>query len=481
MGGTVLGDLLSILRTHYKPGPGQFLQIDPKFIIEQMDLRQRGIERGAAEQPPTESNSFDAVEQEIESAIRTMASDDQGRTYDQVATYEQRLRAADIGGASADMRVLARQAETDMESALLAIKGDLKVARREVIERERALAKFKADNDLDRPARPAHGILKIVFVAILLVLFAIETLPNAVILGEGEELGIVGGYTVAIIFSAVNLCMGFGSSRFGWANAIHKNFLRKVGGSILALSLLCGVLLINLALAHYRAAIESGMTASQAASAVVPMMVNSPFVISDIKSVIMVVLGVIFALVAMLEGWFWSEPYPHYGAISKYLRDAQDHFHGLVEAKLDHLKDVQEEFVGKIQLERSRLRDRRQERPIILQERQRLIARYRVQIGHLQDVGRQLLTVYRDANRSGRKTPAPARFDEPWSLSGFENIEVIELPAIPETEFNKAYKALEESIDRLQSANEEGIRWIRNLSEMDVHPSEVRDAEEASK
>ena len=37
-GNTVLGDVLSFLRTQYKPGPGQFLQIDPKILIDRMDL-----------------------------------------------------------------------------------------------------------------------------------------------------------------------------------------------------------------------------------------------------------------------------------------------------------------------------------------------------------------------------------------------------------------------------------------------------------
>ena len=93
-----------------------------------------------------------------------------------------------VAGAAVDMRVLARQAESDMESMLLAVKGDLRVARKEVIERERALDTFKRENRLKRPAHPPRG--HFLFVAILVLLFAAETLPNAVILGEGEELEI---------------------------------------------------------------------------------------------------------------------------------------------------------------------------------------------------------------------------------------------------------------------------------------------------
>ncbi|WP_395016007.1 hypothetical protein [Dongia sp.] len=461
----MLGDVLSFLRTQYKPGPGQFLQIDPKIIVEKMDLRQRAADRARANQPAPDSASLDEVEQEIESTIRSIAAEDQARTYDQIATYEQRLRGADVAGAAVDMRVIARQAESDMESMLLAVKGDLRVARKEVLDREHTLEAFRKDHGLKRPAHPPRG--HFLFSAIIVLLFAAETLPNAIILGEGEELGIAGGYTVAILFSLINLSLGFAAGRWGWTNAIHKNFFRKLSGLVLALGCLGGVLLINLALAHYRAAIESGMASSTAAAAVIPQMQAQPLLLGDIKSVIMVAMGVISALIVMMEGWFWDEPYPGYAEVSDHLRQAQSRYHDMVEEKLDHLKSVQEEFVQKIQVERSRLRDRRLEIPYVMQERQRLLARFKDHLTHLQDVGRQALVVYRDTNRKARQVPAPKRFDEVWHLNGFGPIELAELPPIPESEYAKANKALEDSINKLQTAYEEAIRWIRYLSEND--------------
>jgi hypothetical protein len=472
----VLGDVLSFLRTQYKPGPGQFLQIDPKIIIERMDLRQRAADRARAGQPAADSASLDEVEQEIESTIRSIAAEDQARTYDQIATYEQRLRGADVAGSAVDMRVIARQAESDMESMLLAVKGDLRVARKEVIERERTLETFRQEHGLKRPAHPPRG--HFLFSAVIVLLFAAETLPNAIILGEGEELGIAGGYTVAILFSLINLSLGFAAGRWGWTQAIHRNFLRKLGGLALAVACLGGVLLINLALAHYRAAVESGMGSSAAAAAVIPLMKSDPLALGDIKSAIMVAMGVISALIVMMEGWFWEEPYPGYAEVSAHLRQAQARYHDMVEEKLDYLKGVQEEFVQRIQVERARLRDRRTEIPYVMQERQRLVTRFKDHLTHLQDVGRQALVVYRDTNRKARTIAPPKRFDEVWHLNGFAPIEVAEMPPIPETEYARANKALEDSINKLQTAYEEAIRWIRHLSDghADAPPPEAKAA-----
>jgi hypothetical protein len=441
-----------------------------------MDLRQRAADRARAGQPAADSASLDEVEQEIESTIRSIAAEDQARTYDQIATYEQRLRGADVAGSAVDMRVIARQAESDMESMLLAVKGDLRVARKEVIERERTLETFRQEHGLKRPAHPPRG--HFLFSAVIVLLFAAETLPNAIILGEGEELGIAGGYTVAILFSLINLSLGFAAGRWGWTQAIHRNFLRKLGGLALAVACLGGVLLINLALAHYRAAVESGMGSSAAAAAVIPLMKSDPLALGDIKSAIMVAMGVISALIVMMEGWFWEEPYPGYAEVSAHLRQAQARYHDMVEEKLDYLKGVQEEFVQRIQVERARLRDRRTEIPYVMQERQRLVTRFKDHLTHLQDVGRQALVVYRDTNRKARTIAPPKRFDEVWHLNGFAPIEVAEMPPIPETEYARANKALEDSINKLQTAYEEAIRWIRHLSDghADAPPPEAKAA-----
>ena len=58
----MFGDVLAFLRTQYKPGPGQFLQIDPKVIVERIGLRERAAERAKANLPATDYGSMDEVE-----------------------------------------------------------------------------------------------------------------------------------------------------------------------------------------------------------------------------------------------------------------------------------------------------------------------------------------------------------------------------------------------------------------------------------
>ena len=392
--------------------PGQFLQIDPKIIVEKMDLRQRAADRARAGQPAANSASLDEVEQEIESTIRSIAAEDQARTYDQISTYEQRLRGADVAGSAVDMRVIARQAESDMESMLLAVgKGDLRVARKDVLDRERTLEAFKREKRVaaaGASAARAFPVLRRDRAAVRGGDLAQCHHPRR---GRGtRHCRRIHGRDPVL---ADQPFTGLRRRALGLDPGNPRNVLRKLFGLVLAAACLGGVLLINLALAHYRAAVESGMASSAAAAAVIPLMKADPLALGDIMA-IMVAMGVISALIVMLEGWLWDEPYPGYAEVSDHLRQAQARYHDMVEEKLDHLKSVQEEFVQKIQVERSRLRDRRLEIPYVMQERQRLVARFKDHLTHLQDVGRQALVVYRDTNRKARALPAPKRFDEVW-------------------------------------------------------------------
>ncbi len=467
----MLKDMLSFLRTAYKPAPGEFLAIDAKVLVEKLAIRERGTLQGEAGQPPSASEAMDAVEQEIVSTIRAQATDDQGRTHDQLSTYAERIKSIDAAGAAADMKVLARQSEANLEAAILSVRGELGQAREEVIRRERALEAFRKRNWLDRPADPPKGHL--VMWAILLGLFVIETLPNAAILGGGDDLGMVGGYAIAILFSLLSLACGYGAGRIGWTNAIHRRPVRKIAGVAFGLLMICCFLAVNLAIAHYRSAVGSGLATSQAAELVMRELKSDPFGISDVTSMIMMGVGILFAVIAMAEGWMWQDPYPGYAAVAKHLRDAEDDYNALVNDSLGRLEEIENRYVNEIKAARSALRDRRLAVPLLTAQRKRLVARFEGHIAHLQDVGRLLLTAYRDANRQARKDVAPRRFDQQWNLDGFGPIELKDSAwFVPDEEFKAADTALEVAIDRLQSAYQDAFRWIKELGT-------ARDASEA--
>lgn len=459
-------NIRQLLTTDRNADPGAFSSLRPEVIAEAMNLTERGRQSGAAELPETRSASPDATEQEIESHMRMVATESHKRLIDQLYAYEERLKSVDASGSSATMKAHARQSESNFQSALVRIQGELRGARDLIDERAAAFSDFREANGLKRPPHPKRNHL---WMSVVLALFFVgESFPNAVLISGGSEGGIIGGYTIAFLFSALNLAVAFLGGFTGWTNITHRSYFRKAVGTVIVLFTLGFICVLNLGLAHFRFAIEDGRTTEEAANFVVQTFMAQPFAVGNIISMLLVGWGFLGAGTAMTEGWMWQDPYPGYGSIARYLRDAQEAFQESVEAGLDDLKEVETKFVEMVKSERAALRDRRKQVPRILEERKRIVKHYHVHIQSLQDTGRMLLASYRDANRAVRKTSAPRRFDELWMLEGFDTPELDDASWVfPEAEFHAADESLTASIDRLQTSYEEGISWIRTLAAED--------------
>lgn len=431
-------------------------------LSEKLDLRARGTMRGKAGLPPINSETYDEVETEITEAIRTYALSEERRTYAQIMLYDQRLQSADPLGAAADMRTIATQSVNQFEAEIVAAKNDLRVSNEAVQARRAAVKGFQLENGITRPVDlpRSHWVLG----GVLLVLFLIESLPNALLFSAGAEEGILGGYAIAVIASALNIGGSFIAGLFAWRNAIHKNPYRRGLGLAFGLVWIAFVILLNLTVAHFRDAVSAGLTTDAAGLYVTQQLIE--FNIRDIISAALAIVGIAFAAIAALEGYYWIDPYPGYTKVSRALSRAENSWSAKVEQRLNLLDAVQRRYAGELKTARSSLRDRRAAIPDIISQRARLIRSFALHIDHLQGVGRFALAVYRDANMAARPagTAAPARFNVPWVLDGIDTFsELSTPPPVAAEDWEASNAALEESMNQIQNAFSGAIEWINEL------------------
>lgn len=457
-------DLLSFLRTEYKPAPGEFLPINMPNLAAKLELRERGRERGAKGIPHSNAGTLDEVENEIAEAIRTHALDEERRTYEQLSLYEQRLQAADPYGAAAEMRATATQSVAQFEAEALAAKSELEHGYRKLLDARQALRAFRERNDLARPAAPPKN--HVLMFGILFLLFLIETAPNAIMLGGGDELGVLGGYMIAIVYSFLNLSIGWGAGYFCWRNVGHRQHWRKALGLTASLLFFAVVAFLNLLVAHIRQEVGAGATTKEAALASWDAITTHPFALHDSMAMGLAAMGIVFSLIASFDGLFWEDPYPGYSSRARQAEDEERKWTKLVEERLTVLDEVQQRHANLLLAARGALRDRRAAIPDILAARSRLIRNFDLHIKHLQGIGRYALSAYRDANRGARdpNNPAPKHFDQEWTLTGITAPEQPPAPPISDKEWQAANDALETSMEKLQRAFQDAISWIASLS-----------------
>lgn len=458
-------DVLSFLRTEYKPAPGEFLPIDMVKLAEKMRLRELGAGRGRQNLPAVSSGTFDEIERQITEGIRAYALAEEKRTHEQLTLYEQRLQSADPHGAAADMRAAAIASIGQFEAEWLPAKSELEQARRDLIERREAVHAFREANRLDRPVNPAtnHAWLG----GILAVLFLIETAPNAILFSAGDELGVIGGYAIAVVFSFLNLAFGFMAGHWGCTNALHVRHHRKIVGIAFTLTMVVAVVALNLLVAHYRELVGGGASTAEAARQSWTAVMSHPFTLSDSLSVGLAAMGGLFSIVALAEGFLWQDPYPGYSAVTHNLLMSERQWTRLLEERLSLLDNVQQHHADQLRAARSSLRDRRAAIPEILGARARLVRNFELHIQHLEGVGRYALSVYRDANRAARSSDhaAPPHFDSEWHLNGISVTDPAAMPIpMAETEWQVANDALEASMEKLQQKFRDAVAAVEKLA-----------------
>jgi hypothetical protein len=460
----IVDDILGFFRTNYKPAPGQFLRFDQQRLVEKLRLRDEGKERGAKDQPASDATDLDVVEQNIAEAMRQQALDDEQRTREQFEHYTDRLRTANPAGQAAAMFMQAQTAVADFRKAALTARSILDQARQNVIEREKQASDFKAAQGLKRPPNPpkGHWVMSLVLLVCLLGEIGI----NSSVLSAGSEFGLLGGVIGALFYTALSMSLSFILGFFALTHLRHNNWGVKFLGLIGSLVLLGLVLYVNLLAAHYRVAITSGLTEIEATRrAPQSIFANPDAFLADTQSILMVGLSLVIAFVTMMEGLFWQDPYPSYARVQRYKLQAQDRWTRAVMSHSGELEAIYHHHVRKIEALQSSLRDRQTLIPEILGHRRRLVLSFNNHLLHIQDVGRFLLTNYREANCEKRKSAKPKYFTRTWKL---DTVLPMEMPddsaAGNPADWKDVGEQLLAASKELHDAHAEVVAWIKQLS-----------------
>ena len=183
---------------------------------------------------------------------------------------------------------------------------------------------FKLSNDLTRdpqsltPARIGIGSL------IVLGLFYIEAQVNKKLLapalagGENEATGVV--YSVA----ALNVFVSFLAGYFLVKNINIKYGLKKIVSKIILTIYGLFIIYLNWCLGAFRADAEQkgqvvawGKTDQSALEGVVNNVLLPWTVEFSFYAFVLTFVGITFALISLLDGYFFDDPYPGYGSVGK--------------------------------------------------------------------------------------------------------------------------------------------------------------------
>ncbi|MDQ0390645.1 hypothetical protein [Labrys monachus] len=412
--------LLRLLQGVRKPSPDKrpsietFPDLDVDRIARDLGLEKQGRERGRNEEPPTASPSMDRVEARIVERIEAEKKAAHTTVENELRTYVERLSALDFEGRFSEIRQTAPACVGEFKAEISSGLDELYGLRRGVRDLDEEQQNFRRKHRIDRTARLQQGASTFLKVALLIVLFIVEAIVNGNFLAKGSEQGLLGGVTEAISFASLNIVGTLIIAMYGVRQLNHRNIFRKFIGLAAFAFYLVFAFTLNITLAHYRDV--SATFVEGGGERVLHILATEPLHLNDLNSWVFFAIGILFSIIAFIDGLSLSDPYPGYAQLQKRLEDARLDYSERRAELVDALRDVRDEYQEKMDEISRDLSARRSEYDAILAGRARMVNLFMQHQNHLERAGSVLLGIYRDANVKARTSEPPARFALPFTL-----------------------------------------------------------------
>ena len=212
------------VESEYSPNE-VFPAIDRERIARDLDLAATGTRNGRDDIPESDRTDLDATENDVVSKIEEIRRKGLSRFSDEVGVYRERIGRVD--GIDDDIQAAANDAETNFKSEISSSRERLKVVRKRYNDVKDEFREFQKTNRIVRTPHNHKGLLQ--WFAIACVITLAESLINAYFFSKEQELGLIGGFFIAVFVSFLNV--GFTSlSGHAFRDINHINVGRKILG-----------------------------------------------------------------------------------------------------------------------------------------------------------------------------------------------------------------------------------------------------------
>ncbi|HEY9788370.1 MAG TPA: hypothetical protein V6D17_23475 [Candidatus Obscuribacterales bacterium] len=390
-----------------------FPELDVERMRKRMRLAEEGQDRGSRDEPPTDHDSFDEIENRIINEIQSELRRSYEKAASHLRAYSERLASLKIETHVSQLSALPGEARTNFWIATEGGRDLLFQLRQDVKAIKAEYEQFRKDHGLSRMAHFPTSLKW--HVAIICFLVLIEAILNGFLLARGLEFGLLGGVVYAFIIASFNVAFGLVAGRFAFTNVVHRRSARRVAAFVGLSVWICVALLFNLGVAHYRAAL-GGDNPEQAEKTAISQLADRPLYLPEVSGWLLLFLGISFSVLAAVDGWKMDDPYPGYGHLTRKLNEINQDYtdrKGLLLAELQQIRDDATKRMNALAGEVEVLADQFKN---IQQSRLQLVAKFQKYVEHLEQSGNALLSAYRHANRSARKTAPPEHFREDWRI-----------------------------------------------------------------
>ncbi len=341
----MLKTLTDIFRSdEFLPSSSIFPDIDKDRLVKDLDLQEAGARRGKASQPPEDAETLDHVELKAVARVENLRRRGLENFETNRRVYSERLNKA--GSARMLVETEASDSKAKFIEEVTKWKSMMVTPRERVQETFKWRRRFREINKLERPAKKASALVSVIGIAFVMVI--IESGGNAYLFAQKNPLGMLGGLMAAFLVSVGNVMIStlFGmGARYvncrGFVN-LHKIF----AGTVFILLWVGFALGYNLAVAHFRDAVEQIGEWRDAGQVAIQTLIASPIGLTTMESYVLALIGLLISITAFLKGYNSSDPYPGYSKVAHDVLAAREAYVDSLEDSIEILAEHRNDAVN---------------------------------------------------------------------------------------------------------------------------------------
>ena len=445
----------------YLENSGLFPQLNIEYFLKKYKIEKEGEESGKHEMPSSDELDLDLNQKVVVNAVKTEQMNCFKIASRHIDAYMNRLSEVDLCKQKFDIQSISSKVTTKFKNETdIAIKR-LLVSKEDLKGACQYFTAFRDEHAINKPESYQHSHL--FHISLILIMLSIEIVLNGTFIGMGLEQGLIGGIGVALSLSFINIGFGFLSGFIFLRYLKYRNILIRLTCCIFLVLYIVGIIAFNFGIGFYRdlsAQYITHVTPIQ----IIKQITQNPFGMKDTISLILVIIGSSFSFIAMIDGYFFDDTYPGYGAVSRKKRIEIENYLRQSSNFTDYLNKIRDRSIDKLaEVIRDIANDKRSFRTILSQANNLLVL-FNNHQNYLNDFLNNLLLIYRRKNQSVRKTEPPVYFSKSLSLSKIQlnfpevsDLEVIDIEA------KKLIAFLEKEMDFIKSEYDNMMKKFKKI------------------
>ncbi|UZE97220.1 hypothetical protein [Alkalimarinus alittae] len=391
--------------------PIEFPVLDNEDLTYRFNVAELAKNAARENRPDMNYKGEDANELDFHHKIETYAHQATIKVKQLTEDLRNNITSTSINKEITDVENVEKEFKNKVSAEFTPLLTELAAVRGDVIAAEDDLSDFKKVNKLRRSADyPESHVLTL---GILVFALLIESLLNGFFFAKGSDFGLVGGVSIALIVSLLNISIGYLS---GWWVFRYKNHISRKWvycSTILFISTVVVSIVFNLLVAHYREAL--GVDPEHAATLAVSSFQDGLLSITDVESWLLFMIGIVFFSLAVYKGYSMDDPYPGYGKMSRKRNRLLGDLDELRKEMIDDLDELHQYHLEIIEIKYVDLQRRQKLLNGFISSFEYQMGIYRSYIKNLRSNLNYIIATYRDINTSERTAPPPAYFDSKYN------------------------------------------------------------------